>query len=326
MTINKKIGVSIIIPVRNGAAFIQETLISISKQTYSDFEVIVIDDGSTDQTVDIVKEFMKEDSRFSIAANSGGSGHEHARNYGVSLTRSDWIAECDAEDLWCEEKLQRQVDYRDNWKDEMPLLLLGTAAYLINDKGIVVGSLGASPTTLDEYHKMRKHNEYFMLNHSSVFYKKSAFLDVGGYRYDYIGAEDTELNSRIAENGAVMNLSEPLFQYRKHLGSFMLANTMIHEFNLLRIKENILHRKLGKIELTYEQFIELYTERLSASEMRRFHRKIRGKLLYRVGAINSANGHYFIGLFYLAVACLFDYRRVLSGIRRKINNGRELSV
>jgi hypothetical protein len=204
--------------------------------------------------------------------------------------------------------------------------MLGTAAYLINDKGVVVGSLGAKPTTLDEYHQMRKNNEYFMLNHSSVFYKKSAFLEVSGYKYDYTGAEDTELNSRIAESGAVMNLSEPLFHYRKHLGSFMLANTMTQEFNFLRIKENILRRRLGKSELTYEQFIELYTERLTASEMRRFHRKIRGKLFYRVGAINSANGHYLIGLFYLAIACLFDYRRVISGIRRKINNARELSV
>jgi hypothetical protein len=204
--------------------------------------------------------------------------------------------------------------------------MLGTAAYLINDKGVVVGSLGTRPNTIEEYHHMRRHDEYFMLNHSSVFYKKSAFLDVGGYKYDYIGAEDTELNSRIAESGAVMNLSEPLFHYRKHLGSFMLANTTTHEFNLLRIKENILHRRLGKSELTYEQFIELYTERLTASEMRRFHRNIRGKLFYRVGAINSANGHYFIGLFYLAVACLFDYRRVISGIRRRTNNSRDLSA
>jgi glycosyltransferase involved in cell wall biosynthesis len=303
MTTNNKIGVSIVIPVRNGAQFIKETLSSISKQTYSEIEVIVVDDGSTDQTVEIVKKFMKEDSRFRIVANSGGSGQEHASNYGISLTSSDWIANCDADDLWCEDKLQRQIDYRDNWKDEMPLLMLGTAAYLINEKGAVVGSLGTRPNTLEEYHHMRKHDEYFMLNNSSVFFKKSAFLDVNGYREDYTGAEDTELNSRIAERGVVMNLSEPLFYYRKHLGSFMLANTMTHEFNLLRIKENILHRRLGKSELTYEQFIELYKERITSSGMRRFRRKVRGKLFYRVGAINAANGRYFIGLFYLTVAC-----------------------
>jgi hypothetical protein len=107
----------------------------------------------------------------------------------------------------------------------------------------VVGSLSARPATLDEYNHMRNHNEYFMLNHTSMFYEKSAFMDVNGYKYDYIGAECTELNSRIAECGAILHLSEPLFQYRKHMGSFMLANNTTHKFNLLRIKENILRRR-----------------------------------------------------------------------------------
>jgi glycosyltransferase involved in cell wall biosynthesis len=328
MTRDNKIGVSIIIPVRNGAHFIKETLISISKQTYSDFEVIVVDDGSTDQTVEIVKDYMNKDSRFRIVANhSGGFGVEHARNYGISLTRADWIAECDADDLWHEDKLQHQVDFRDKWKHELPLLALGTPALLINDKGIVVSSLGARPTTLNEYLRMRENNDPFTLNHSSMFYKKSAFWDVGGYKYDYLGAEDTELISRIAELGVVINLTEPLFQYRKHLGSLQLSKTMMQELNLLRTRENIVRRQLIENELTYDQFVELLTERLKISGMRRFQRKVRGKLLYRLGAINAANSRYIIGFFYLAAACLFDYRIVWSGIRRKTNNNsRDLSA
>jgi glycosyltransferase involved in cell wall biosynthesis len=326
MSTEKEIGVSIVIPVRNGARFIQETLISISKQTYRDFEVIVVDDGSKDQTVEIVKKFMKEDLRFSIVANSGGSGVEYARNYGISLTCADWIAECDADDLWHEDKLQRQLDFRDNWKHELPLLAIGTTAYLINDKGIVVSTLGAKPTTLDEYLRMRENNDPFILNHSSVFYKKSAFWDVGGYKYDYLGAEDTELISRIAELGVVINLTEPLFQYRKHLGSLQLSKTMMQELNLLRTKENIVRRNLKENELTYNQFVELLTDRLKDSGMRRFQRRVRGKLLYRLGAINAVNGRYLIGFFYLAAACLFDYKIVWSGIRRKTNTSRQLSV
>ncbi|WP_168735850.1 glycosyltransferase family 2 protein [Cohnella fermenti] len=317
---DKQGSVSIIIPVRNGAEFILQTLETIAGQTYREFEVIVIDDGSTDETARIVRSFMSGDSRFRIVDNSGGAGHEHARNYGVSLARADWIAECDADDLWHEDKLRRQVQFRDSWSHAIPLVLLGTAAQLINDKGEVVGSLGTSPTTLEEYMERRARDDYFMLNHSSIFYERGTFMKVGGYKQDYIGAECTELYSRMAEYGAVLGLPERLFLYRKHLKSFMLANTITQEINFHRIRENIVRRRMGQEELTFDQFLATFKQKMSSSGMRRFNRNAKGTLYYRRGAISSVNGHLLQGLIYLAIACFYDFRKVWSGLMRKLHH------
>lgn len=318
---DRKVSFSVVIPVRNGAEFIRSTLESIARQTYRDFEAIVIDDGSTDDTAKIVKAFAETDGRFRLGANAGGKGHEYARNLGVSLSNGEWIAVCDADDLWREDKLSRQAEFLESWDQEIPLVMIGTAARLINEKGDVIGSLGAAgPTSCEEYLDIKEKNELFMLNHSSVVYERRAFLAVGGYRLDYTGAENVELNARMAEIGAIVCLDEPLFMYRKHLGSFMLANTRSQEINFHRIKENNVRRRQGQDELSYEQFLVLFQQRMRSSGLRRFNRNVKGKFLYRKGAIHSANGRLLPGLFFLSLAGFYDFRMVWSGLRRRVSH------
>ncbi|WP_158630099.1 glycosyltransferase [Cohnella sp. AR92] len=322
MTKNGSVGVSVVIPVRNGAKFILQTLESIARQSYQGIEVIVIDDGSTDETVRIVQAFVNADPRFRIFPNAGGQGVEIARNYGVSLSSADWIAECDADDLWHEDKLSRQIRFRDSWNHEIPLVMLGTAAQLINEKGDVVGTLSASPTSFEEYLEWMARGDYFLVNHSSVFYEKRTFLNVGGYKQGYTGAEDPELSSRMAEHGAVVNIPEPLFKYRKHLGSLMLATTSTQDINFLRIKENIIRRRKGQEELTYDQFLAEFKQKMTAEGMRRFNRNVKGTFYYRKGSIHLVNGQLLQGMFFLSLASFYNSRRVWSGLRRNMRHYR----
>src|SRR6476646_2026610 len=98
--------ISIIIPAFNAQATIEETIASVQNQTFSDFEIIVIDDGSTDDTLRIVQQISDPHLRIFSYSNGGTSV---ARNNGISQATGDYIAFLDADDLWTPDKLERQL-------------------------------------------------------------------------------------------------------------------------------------------------------------------------------------------------------------------------
>ena len=106
--------VSIIIPAYNAEIFIRETLQSVLLQSYKNFEAIVVNDGSTDKTRDIINEFVASDKRFCLVEKENG-GAASARNFGVEKAKGDLIAFLDSDDLWHPEKLLKQVLYLEKY-------------------------------------------------------------------------------------------------------------------------------------------------------------------------------------------------------------------
>jgi len=107
--------VSIIIPVYNAARFLAETIDSVVNQTYQNWEMLIIDDGSTDNTLSIVQRYVSQDVRikeFFLGYNSGGPATP--RNHGIRLAQGSYIAFLDSDDLWLPEKLQKQVNFLEN--------------------------------------------------------------------------------------------------------------------------------------------------------------------------------------------------------------------
>lgn len=100
--------VSVIVPVYNGANFIEKTVKSILEQTFASFELLLIDDGSKDNSFDIIKSLSSKDSRIKCLQKENG-GVAHARNHGIKLAQGEFIAFCDQDDLWLPEKLSKQV-------------------------------------------------------------------------------------------------------------------------------------------------------------------------------------------------------------------------
>lgn len=103
--------ISIIMPVYNGENTVTESILSVLHQTFEDFELIVIDDGSGDTSPMIIDQFATEDSRIIVKKNSVNSGVSFSRNLGVSLARGKWICFLDSDDLWSADKLQKQLEY-----------------------------------------------------------------------------------------------------------------------------------------------------------------------------------------------------------------------
>ena len=103
--------VSIITPTYNSERFIAETIVSVQAQTYQDWEMIIVDDCSTDKTAEIVASFQEKDSRIKYFYNSTNKGSALSRNLALQKAKGKWIAFLDSDDLWHPEKLEKQIEF-----------------------------------------------------------------------------------------------------------------------------------------------------------------------------------------------------------------------
>ena len=103
--------VSVVMPAYNAERYIGQAIQSVLRQTYPDFELLVVDDGSKDQTVRIVRCLAEQDDRIHLYIMGKNSGVSASRNFGVTQARGEWIAFLDSDDIWREDKLERQLSY-----------------------------------------------------------------------------------------------------------------------------------------------------------------------------------------------------------------------
>lgn len=108
--------VSIVMPTYNCAKYIEESIISVINQTYTNWELIIVDDCSTDNTEELVKKYCKKDNRIKYSKLDFNSGAAIARNKGIEQARGKYIAFLDSDDLWLEEKLEKQISFMEKNK------------------------------------------------------------------------------------------------------------------------------------------------------------------------------------------------------------------
>lgn len=198
--------VSVVMSVYNGERYLREAVDSILAQTFTDFEFIIIDDGSTDTTREILESF--QDGRITLV-HQENMGVTRALNSGFALASGKYIARQDADDVSKAERLEKQVAYM----EAHPAVgLLGTRFEFIDNFG-QVARLSWLPTenrTLQE--RLKVINQF---SHGSVIIRKEALDKVGVFRDFFKYAQDYDLWLRIAEQFEVVNLPEHLFCYRE---------------------------------------------------------------------------------------------------------------
>jgi glycosyltransferase involved in cell wall biosynthesis len=226
--------VSVVMSAYNSAAYIRPAVESILDQGYRDIEFIIVDDGSTDGTGEILREYADGDCRIRLIQREN-RGLTVSLNEGLSLAQGEFIARMDADDVALRDRLDAQVDYMRGHPD---VALLGTKVMLIDPCGVelVEGEFHAGHTDIDG--ALLRGNGA-AIYHPSTMIRRSALTRVGGkYVERYNGAEDIELFLRLAEVGRVENLDQVLLQYRKHPQSvnhrrydeqFHLVNAIIAE-------------------------------------------------------------------------------------------------
>lgn len=211
--------VSVLMPAYNAERYVAEAVQSILDQTFTDFELIVIDDGSTDSTRAILERFTARDSRIHLSSRAN-RGVAATRNECLALSRGEFIAVLDSDDVALPDRLARQLKYLDDHPD---CLALGSRALIIDPEG----------DPLDEWFIETSHEAIDAKNigsgisaicHSSVLMRRADVLAVGGYRDEAVPAEDLDLWLRLAEHGRLANLPETLTKYRVHDGGISRAN------------------------------------------------------------------------------------------------------
>ncbi|MBW4440442.1 MAG: glycosyltransferase family 2 protein [Plectolyngbya sp. WJT66-NPBG17] len=225
--------VSVIIPAYNATAFVCDTLDSVIAQTYPRVEIIVVDDGSQDETAKIVQSYCDHVSFIQLIQQEN-AGVAAARNRAIEAAQGEYIAPIDADDVWLPQKLEKQVECFVRSLGSVGLVYSWSVD--VDEQNEVTGGFCAWTVNGDAYIPMIYTN--FLGNASSPLIRRECFEQVGGYNTELKalnaqGCEDWELYLRIAERYQVRVIPELLVRYRQSANSMSTnPETMRRSFEL----------------------------------------------------------------------------------------------
>ena len=202
------IKVSVLMCVYNGEAYLKQAINSILNQTFKDFEFVIVDDGSTDSSWQILTEYKKRDSRIALIQNEENIGLEKSLNKGLAATTGKYIARQDADDISLPHRLQLQVDFLENHSE---IGALSSFTEFIDSKGSVIrkSEVPTDPESIQSLLLLRN-----CVWHSSITMRRNLIEKLGGYNENMLYAEDYELWWRISRCSSLAALPEFLLQYR----------------------------------------------------------------------------------------------------------------
>jgi glycosyltransferase involved in cell wall biosynthesis len=202
--------ISVVMSVFNGEAFLTESIDSILGQTFTDFEFVIIDDGSNDRTPEILSDFAKRDSRVRVFPQKN-EGRAESLNRGIDLVRSPLIARMDADDISLSNRLKEQYEFMDRHPE---VGLLGSGVEFVAPGGKRLGfSLPPPVDDAELRNRMRYGNQFY---HPTVIMRKEVVVAAGKYRKALCDADDFDLFLRVAELTKLASLPRPILLYRIH--------------------------------------------------------------------------------------------------------------
>jgi glycosyltransferase involved in cell wall biosynthesis len=218
--------ISVLMPVYNTAKFLQPALDSITKQTFTDFELVAIDDGSTDGSTEILRKHRDSRLRLICRPNKGLIA---TRNELLEAARGDLVAWMDSDDISLPDRLQRQVTHFDDGS----LVCLGSSAQCVDPDGHDL-DVERYPASHEEI--VRDQQKGGAMRFPTTMMRRRTALAVGGFREPFKMGEDFDLFLRMSEIGRMANLPAIHYIYRKHIHS--VSNTLGREW--FRYRDTIL--------------------------------------------------------------------------------------
>lgn len=200
--------VSIVMSLYNNCQFLQEAVQSILRQTLKDFEFIIIDDGSLDNSLEIIKRFSKKDKRIKIIIHKKKLGLTRSLNEGIHLAKGEFIARMDGDDICLSQRLEKQIEFLEKNQD---IGFCGTAAILIDKNNNKIGKK-IHPAENKDIHKAVL--SYCPFIHPTLMFRRQILEEAGLYNEAFVFAQDYELVLRLLRKYKAANLKEPLLYYR----------------------------------------------------------------------------------------------------------------
>lgn len=225
--------ISVIMPVFNQeASYLRLAIESILNQSYSDFEFIIIDDGSRDEIAAILTEYSHRDERIRLLRNEKNSGIIVSLNRGIDATRGEYIARMDSDDISLANRFEKQLKFLEQYPEYD---LVGANAITIDEDGKESGKLIFPQTYHSIFYSILLRNPIL---HPTWFLRRSLFEAVGHYDINAQRIEDYEFLLRIAPRRKIANLPEQLLYYRFNHSGISFNNNKLQEKQaiLIRIK------------------------------------------------------------------------------------------
>lgn len=202
--------VTVLMSCYNASRWLDESIQSVLNQSFGDFEFIIVDDGSQDDTLSIIRHYASCDNRI-VVIKKENTGLADSLNVGIRLARGEWIARLDADDICEPTRFEKQIGVARNNES---LVFIGTGLTIIDASG-QPSSIYHYPKT---HHQLVRHLQKARKfpAHSTAFYRTSVVQSIGGYRPRIHRAQDRDLWLRLSELGELACLDEPLVRVRKH--------------------------------------------------------------------------------------------------------------
>jgi len=203
----KKNFISVLLPVYNAEKYLAETLDSLLRQTYKEFEIIAINDGSTDSSILVLKEYAARDKRIQVISQKN-QGIVATLNRAAELAKGEFLARIDADDLALPRRFELQIKAI---KADSSIVLVAGGFDVMNEDGEILYHDAVPSQSIDLLNAMRTRNP---IAHGSVLIRKEAFDKVNGYNSDCGPTEDYDLWMRLAQIGKIVALPQTIFRWR----------------------------------------------------------------------------------------------------------------
>lgn len=244
--------ISVLLPVHNCGKYLMPALQSLAEQTFEDFEVLMVNDHSTDGSERVCEDFAKRDNRFKLL-HSSKRGVAAALNHGLSQARGVYLARMDGDDISYPDRFARQLRFM---QDNPDISFLGTCADHINERGKVIGAFEFPEDDVEIKACLDRGLNTFI--HPSMMIKRIALEAIGGYREVFTICQDYDLWLRARDHYDFANLGEKLFGYRGYAGKRDI-NARFWLFFYITTLANVSaeERRLGKVD-PVEQMIDAF--------------------------------------------------------------------
>ena len=299
--------VTVLMPVYNGELFLCQAIDSILQQTFSDFEFLIINDGSWDNSVEIIASY--DDPRIRVVTNKKNLNLRVTLNKGLKLARGQYIARMDCDDVSFPERLARQISFMETHPS---IGVLGSAVYIINSQGKLLGKTQFPK----EHHLIHWALSFYCpMVHPTVMMRKDLIVNEGGYNTEMAHAEDYDLWCRLIRKTRFANLEDGLLGLRKHHHNISEIHSSVHLQMVLNVHRKHLHEELGEnltfpeLEgIRFRQFESFLQQWETANLILRLYRNWENRGGLEAPEKKKVKEDAAFRLFLIAVSRMYDFR------------------
>lgn len=286
---NHALPISVIMPVYNGEKYLKEAIESILSQIFRDFEFIIINDGSTDKTLEIIQSFS--DPRIKLISQEN-KGIIYSLNRGITESRGKYIARMDADDISLPKRFEKQYKFLENNQEYG---IIGATFLIINEGNQIAG---VNAVLLDDEDLKKEIIVETTFGHGTVMMKKSILNVIGYYNPKALHAEDFDLWTRFAEKSKMANLPEALYLWRDNPQGISRTKELIQSKSAQKIQKAQVYKfaDLNRQKIiNFKKVRKYHNEKIEYSGQKIvIQRKKRLSFIYLILSYHALQQKYFL--------------------------------